>query len=1157
MYDDLLRCERWLRAHRLVIAAWNLRQHTGPNSPELVRGYLDQQLVGLSLEQFSDLPLLTLDVLARLDINVLQGLGTEGHFAQLQSRLKQARDLITVGSDGGRKASVVRGAQLVAELMLMPSSNARSIARFSSSVLDRSWQGTWRHPVWRRVMDCIPQMQVVEVTTGEKIARIAELANLFTQAGSDAPKYWAHVEYALVNRLLAWPLCASGENGPGMSYPLAIDVHYSGASGIEIVNSPVVKLGDKPDSSDFERALATSLEAAKDLWRSQNGSASRLLRERILGAQLVLNTAPAAALTAPFGEGFGAYIAGRSLEAYIALVALGRLSGIDAFPPIAMSGQIGEPTDNTAQERHAESTVSPSDARVEADRGLFHAIAMTRRSKRPKTESRPLDRVVEPVAGVASKFEWMLLSKQFTTVILPDTSHATAVDVDTIRQQTRAARVDHYTFIETLYVRSLSKAADIAFGARWRRYRTVRANDVLWAMLRHRHTIDYKAPAVRRALAFLAGNAYTLARPREDIRLSDLVAAFAHLNEDWTQLQENPVAKRSIVFFRMVYDEPRARLLTSLFAAIGAHPSELKEVLNAADRHEAAEVLARVLNRTSPPANAPTRRAPDIVVFIMPRPKTEPVARSKVPFDEHLEFNQLFSTETLGALLKPTSHERWATVIARTRIVVVAHEDDPTLGKLVPFGQPPDRSQIDTYRKVDVFRFGFTQAMLGRVVDPQSLAGGPHEWLKRETARQSLHEVGGKYFLSGAVRAALRENVADPERLARAHMNAALAFAPYLDQKDGTKLSPPGLIHREAADPAALHEAQYHLAALSQLEWETKRAGKRDGWRKMMGHHDHTRHHYQAQLSAVFETPNWDLVRFAVAAQQFPEEFLAEVVAAVRALLGEEKLDALPAIRITATLGIFDKYLSSLSGAQFAAARAEVGPDMAKLAKACLKRVRELGKRVEATRGQDREHVRYQYVFAASHLAMFAMGPNTADFAISARQLRELNLIVRAALLENDAKGKTQDTQLGFCVPPEWTDRYAASIVETDRESAIALYRVARAHVRGHVKRRTGIFVGALGAVSSGSVDERAIVVELDELKARDQYKLRRLERAVLAVKDASPHWQAGLRKFREWIATGEMAVSADEVTDEDGADELDGDLYLRQDRLSGDDQAA
>ncbi|MGH6816676.1 MAG: hypothetical protein ACREC6_13345 [Hyphomicrobiaceae bacterium] len=447
----------------------------------------------------------------------------------------------------------------------------------------------------------------------------------------------------------------------------------------------------------------------------------------------------------------------------------------------------------------------------------------------------------------------------------------------------------------------------------------------------------------------------------------------------------------------MVHDESRARLPTSLWAAIGAHPRSLQALLDAPDAEEAVRVFAGVLNKTEPGRGEMFRKAPDLIVFVLP--SGQPLkTRSPIPFDEHLEFNRLFSSDTLGAHLHSPPNKTWASQLNRTRILVVA---DGHLGPLLPAGQAPERAKRDIYRKLNVFRFGFTQPMVLRVIDPGQLNHrSVRAWLASAIADDHLLYVGGRYFLSPPTRQALQQNGLKAAEFAQTHMRASLALAPYLDRKaiPGAPAAPPSLIHHEA-DPSFVHEAQFHLAAIDELEAETKRKHGRGRWLKAMGRYDTVRHRYQAQLSCIFEKPSWDLARYAVANPRFDAGHLAYVAAATRALLNEDNVKALPAIRIAATLGLFDKYLQALGDRAATAARAELGPDVLRLAKACRKRIRELSDRAVASKKQgERAALKYQFVFAGAHPASLALRPDGLKLDLPGRYVRSLCAGVRDAV---------------------------------------------------------------------------------------------------------------------------------------------------------------
>ena len=947
MYRDLNKCEHWLRAHRLAVAAWNM-QHPGPRDLAPVRRYLENELAGAPQDKFNSLPLLTLSLIGDLDQPELERLGTDFEFSQLRSKLAQARAVLIKESGDARVVSIVRGAQLVAELILRPTSNARTVALYARYALDRSWDRCLTSPDLRRALDKVSPLQVAETSTSKKVEAIASLAAVVARGRDLHLNGWPHVEYALLNRLFAWPLCVSSAEGdaPGISYPLSLDVEYGQRADVRIVNKPAITLGEE-NAPQFKNSMREALDAAKDLWSSENGSAAKALKDQIRDSQLIINTAPAAAITEPFGPGFGAYIAGRSLEAYIAIATLGRLSLIDGFPPVAISGTIEERLDRRKDAQ--QSTVSPDDA-VLARQKRSRGFGLPKRAE-PLVDGPGLDRAIGPVRGIVKKYEWTLLSKQFTTVVLPQVALSSGPEAKALQDAINATREDHSTFVETVFASTLSGAADIAFGMRWRRYRSVRASDVLRAMLHPTGPVDRTDKGVAGALTLLQGNRSAILRSSK-FTICDVVGALSLLNHDWAPMVDPPQARRSVLFFRMVSDEPRARLLTTLFAAIGAHSGDLQALLSSSTLDEAVSILAKVLNQTEPATNAGFRRAPDILVFILPNGEIK--TRSSVLFDEHLEFNRLFAQDTLGVKLNPVRSKQWQAKISNTRILIVS---DASLGSFLHRGGAPDKSQLNTYRKLGVFVDSFRQSTASRVLDRSELGDKPvREWLEAERRAGRLAKVAGRYFLSPNCRQALLSNSYQLAEYAQAHVKAALALAPYLATavKGQGNVSPPGLVHQEAADPAAVHEAQFHFAALDELEAAIKRKPNgEERWRKLLPQISDARYRYHSQLGCIFEPTNWDLARFAVAYPRFASEYLGYAVAATRSLVAATVVEGLPAIRLTASLGLYDKYLSRLRGDAAVAAREELAVETRELAQACYKAIETLKAR-EARAAADR-----------------------------------------------------------------------------------------------------------------------------------------------------------------------------------------------------------
>jgi hypothetical protein len=348
MLRDLVQCESWLRAHRLALGALNILQADG-RDPAPVRSYVENEILNLSPEQFNGLPLLTLGLLDRLHTGHLEALSGESEYARLKQRIAEARIAQTKDHPGTVRPPVARGAQLVAQMLLQTTTSARALAGVGRESIDATWQACVLDRDLRDAVEAVSASQVVEQSTADRVKAIGQLASIVkSKTGPFRLSWWPQVEYHLVNRLFAWPLCALREgttHTTGLSYPLSIDVRPGTPGMVRLIKGDGVTAGDKRDNSDFVASMQTAFGAGLDLWHSQNGSAPEALKKHVARAELIVDCTPTSAIVSAFGPHFGAHIVGRSLEAYVATLVLGRLSGVDLIPPIAISATIGTSVD--------------------------------------------------------------------------------------------------------------------------------------------------------------------------------------------------------------------------------------------------------------------------------------------------------------------------------------------------------------------------------------------------------------------------------------------------------------------------------------------------------------------------------------------------------------------------------------------------------------------------------------------------------------------------------------------------------------------------------------------------------------------------------------------------------------------------------------------
>lgn len=1120
---NLKKCQYWLKAHQLAMAAWNLKHRyhrkkpLSPAEAGQIMSYMNSKL-DVPQTEINHLPLYVFDYISSLkDTDFQSAMGNSEHtYVAVKSNIATARTTLTQQRKQAHKPSVFRAANIIAERFLSPTANARSIAGLGSEIFDISWKKSWSDKKLRKMINAVTATQLVEASTNDKIQAIAALSQYLYRQGSPLLSWWPQVEFILLNQLFTWPLCALNHGDRrgnlGMGYPFALDVKLGHRSQVKIVGHDNVKFGD-----GVENSLERALEAAKKLWRSQNGNASQTLKHQIQNASITLDARPAGSFLEELGPRCAADIGGRSLEAYFAIAILGRFSGIDRAPAMAISGVIGDIIERNGVEQ--------------------------------------LDYEVQAVEGIPEKYSWAVASRMFNTVILPEVVLQNQGDLASIKNTQKKG---DKAFVQTRFVANMKTAADVAFGTRWRRYRAVRANDFLHAILKP-EPLGLHKRGLQRAQNFLASNQNTVAELPPDVSTEDLIGALYSLNEVWQPNQPDgqQPPKRSVIFFRLDHNEPRARMLISLFSLLGVHPNFLHKILNASTHEEATQLVAVALNQ----AENSRRRAPDIIVFIKPS-GTIPNTRSPIPFDEELEFDKLFSPHgMLSKYLRGTADERWEAKIARTRIVIVP---DDKLGGRLNSGGEPGRKNIKLFQSLSTMRYGFTGSMVSKILSDDLLnkisqnPGDIRSWLKNSVQAGQNQTIAGRYYLSpNAKRKVAGQNSRDIVSEAEIHRKAALAYAPYL-RLPGEHGNRVRILENEAHDPEMMHEAQFHIAALDELEALIKQKYRKGfkKWRQAMRGFQKVRHMYASQLGCFYEKENWDLIRYAVANPRFHEAYLAYVVQIALVLIEEANISRLPVIRITAVLGIFDKYVLHLQNTgrveDARMFRVENKETIQKLASTCKKQIGTIEKRARKGGGLSDTH---QAVFATAHLTSLALRKDGLGFRLSTWShesiVAKMCIGIKDRLLKNDQLPEGgKDNQLGYCPPPEWFARYVGRFDPLEYATASTLYRIGRQHRRGRLQRSAQLFVNAIGILENGSESEKKIFDELNTIGYENEYKLKTLLKYVKSIGidgEESLHWKQGYDRFVAWADARVLgsSVSLEDVFPEDGDDEEDSDFHV------------
>ncbi len=661
---------------------------------------------------------------------------------------------------GGR--SPLAGARLIANRLIAGALSPQQLLRVAKLELGVTWR---EEPP---LIEALAQlMKALRTGRGAK-ARI-EALRMFRERA--APARWGMVENALLQQAFSWPLLILPDEGGKKIYcSLPIDIDVSFASD----GSARVESNDFLDATPWNACASVALQAAKDLWDANHSAWEPDFREQIRTASVVINFDVAGRIVAPLLEPWGQWLCdGDSLEAYLALVILGKFLGSPAMESVCATGSLG--------------------------------------SRDPDVQGVGADYDICDVGGVPQKIAGAQSAFFFDQVLVP-------------LGQAPESRAERLKVSEGA---TLQEYAHHVFGDEWRRHRWVRCADIANGF-KKAEGIAEQVELVRDALR---KNKEPVLRLGSEIQPASVAQALYDINRavaDVYHLKRKPFERQgSYVFVRAVPKERGERFWRVVWDAIAGDPTDFGEFSTIVSATVPGHLLAEQLNRFRPTPTSPTR-APDVLVIFGADLLNAPTAMPLNPF-ARLQIDGV--TTAAGARDPLKKHRLQQTPIiplrqflGKTRIILV-----PKAGDEIPEGRPAtiDDDLRDAWRRLSIFRGGFTfqiarkmlklpdrdcQDLLRRL-QSADLPGGATLGYGVTAARGVPPDAAYEYFLRRKVRPVQNDSV-----MGRLHWDAANAIVGFLERS----IDLGRFDFAEALSPVWLHEAQHHLSEA----WRRRVGGK-------------------------------------------------------------------------------------------------------------------------------------------------------------------------------------------------------------------------------------------------------------------------------------------------------------------------------------------
>lgn len=747
-----------------------------------------------------------------------------------------------------KRPSVERGSRLMANAIIAGMAPIDGLLRTGSAVVASRWADlSPDDPFICALSEGLTTLRAFPGDVRTKLITLARIRQSLNDslASLGLRRNWIFIEYNILNSLVAWPLLVdthrTGTASIGLSLPVFLSVNFSaGTTEPQVFGDPNGRL-----KCNWSTSIKAASDAAHDLWRKECGHFGQDWIRRVRRhAAVVVDFAPAEAVLAEVklgnfaADNFQFVVEGRSIELYFALASFAHLRGLHYPLSACATGAIENPA--------------------------YHLIEFGSRGRRKTIGQLSLmDRLAKAPEGLSEKVRWLDASIMFDKFILPndaspesETKKATSIEAK--RLQTYLSR-NLTRHVEINYCAKLSNAADSAFANDWRRSRAVRNPGLDTS---EDGDIVDTSESYMEVLEALADVQPVKMMP--GVTVNDVTKAVRLLNWRREELAANKAARSippmlSALFVRLIEDEGGDRLCGMLAEAVHA-PSQLIELLMAAvNDQERAQILAEIFNHTNPDVSTPGWRAPDLIVFSLPRSVLESIQggafeRGDLSRDWAHVLAPILDPK-LAVLLKRVVDPRWGKTIGNVRMIFACSDDQAdalTYDKAgLACGHGSFSPEISTaIEALSTFRFEFSQQEATLLLQELDLGRG-----ETRDLLHSLESIGvvqatrGRWMVVEAMRQI--DQKVTPMLAFRRHIAAALARAPSLL---ATRVA--GLADFEARKLYNVHEAQFHLNRAIELHPTASRCGNTKQTLSAL-------RAWQVRLRITSDVIGWDVVHEA------------------------------------------------------------------------------------------------------------------------------------------------------------------------------------------------------------------------------------------------------------------------------------------------------
>ena len=809
-------------AARHVRAAGPERHRVGDPHAQDAHLLAGEMLAGLQASELAQMSLSGLSALAALAGEDCAHLVAETEWGARVRELAEAADVRLTpwhaANDAGPASNLLNYA---AQLFSNPSGTLLGFLYWAQQVGRTAPWGAWAAPQWqalrRQFLDRPEQLKAAELhfkamnlSQGVFETRLAHheaLDTLVAELMGKRLSDWSKLSLLWLSRLHAWPLLVlrsdESDSFVGCSLPFGVDVverlrprqnrsavltlgerTYGVRSGVRNIVQPFSGVPLHFDA-DWLLGLKTAMDAARWLWVRQNSRLSVCMAKQAAYLRaLRLDLTPAACvLRKVFGEHADAVmkrwpVQGRSAEAYLALVALGRMLPGSALPLGAASGRLEREHNDWGL-----GWVDGVDGKVEfALAAGFSRLVLPRAAGLAAgqglgIELNPVDHLREAAAVMLPAHLWR---SAFLRCLGVQEGMQTAVKALRTPGWTPAQR-ERFLQLHHLFI---GERPDETQPVHVRRSDVSDADLGLW----------------------LAGLDNAICSPKQEAGPGEL-------------------GELSVVVMRTQPEERPMRFWLALFELVGDRHTAL-ERFQWLELEGAAAAIAALLLPGPEDAQIGRRPAPDLLVILDDgyRSKRDP----ERPFEDDFrgELADLFSprpgrASPLQEALLAQGHRPRSPYLGHTRILLV-ERGPPVLAPAVELGATED---VEDVRALAVFRHGFSlaQAMAVRRergacqgLGNQALRDDTNNLLWRLAHAGALLRAHARFQLSPSFRAALRDcPEVDPQAdNIELHWAAACSFAPLLDGSTGAV----ALNRDDAHDAEADGEAAWHLHEIRRLK---------------------------------------------------------------------------------------------------------------------------------------------------------------------------------------------------------------------------------------------------------------------------------------------------------------------------------------------------